>query len=277
MSWAFSVANAKGGVGKTTTAVNMAAFAASIPRLDGSPRHVLIVDLDSQMNATQQLGYADIEPEKTLATHLIEDADLDPIIIKDASGVSGLDLLPSHYHLAYEQLNKTELLRYGTWLRQRLRPVRSRYDLVIFDLPVHLGELSSNAVGASNGLLIPTQPEKHSVTGLPHLLSRTRTVFAKTEVPDPWEAVLVTMYDKRNGIERRWLREIQETYKGTVLQTVIRRNTDLAKSATGGLPIMAFDETSYGYEDYLKATQELLSLLESATPRIAPVSRASNQ
>ncbi len=271
MSCAFSVANAKGGVGKTTTAVNMAAFAASVPRADGAQRRVLLCDLDSQMNATQQLGYEDIEPEQTLATHLTEDADFDSIIIKDVAGVTGLDLLPSHYHLAYEQLNKTELLRYGTWLRQRLRPVRSRYDLVIFDLPVHLGELSSNAIGASNGLLIPTQPEKHSVTGLPHLISRARTVFANTEVPDPWEAVLVTMYDKRNGIERRWLREIQETYQGTVLRTVIRRNTDLAKSATGGLPIIAFDENSSGYEDYLTATQELLNHLESATPRIAAV------
>ena len=123
MSWAFSVAKAKGGVGKPTTAVNLAAFAASIPHGDESPRRVLIADLDSQMNATQQLGYADIEPEKTLATHLTEDADFDPIIIRNAAGVPGLDLLPSHYHLAYEQLNKTELLRYGTWLRQRLRQI----------------------------------------------------------------------------------------------------------------------------------------------------------
>ena len=116
MTVSFAVLNAKGGVGKTTTAVNVAAMAATLPRTDGKSRRVLICDLDAQMNATHQLGFPDVDVNQTLAGHVTRDADLDSIIIRDAATVTGLDLLPSHYQLSY--IDEAVLMT-GTWLRRK--------------------------------------------------------------------------------------------------------------------------------------------------------------
>jgi len=263
MTVSFAVLNAKGGVGKTTSAVNIAAMAATVPRGDGKPRRVLMCDLDAQMNATHQLGFPDLEVNQTLAGFISRDADLDSIIIRDAATVEGLDLLPSHYQLSY--IDEAVLMT-GTWLRRKLKPIRSRYDLIVFDCPVHLGPLTRNALGASDGLLIPTQAEKHSVTGLPHLIARARQTFEETECSQPWAYILITMFDARNSIERNWAQEVRKQYEGVVLETVIRRNTDLSKSATGGLPVVVYDERCAGYADYRDATIELLGLIEATTP-----------
>lgn len=260
MAVSFSVVNAKGGVGKTTTAVNIAAMAATLPRPDGTRRRVLICDLDAQMNATHQLGFMDLDPRHTLAGHVTRDADLDAIIIPNAGTVEGLDLLPAHYQLSYID---EAVLATGTWLRRKLRPLRHRYDLLVFDCPVHLGALTRNALGASEGLLIPTQAEKHSVTGLPHLIARARQIFEETECVQPWAYILITMFDSRNSIERNWVHQVRLQYEGVVLKTVIRRNTDLSKSATGGLPIVIYDPHCIGYADYHAATVELLDLIEA--------------
>ncbi len=250
MTVSFAVLNAKGGVGKTTSAVNIAAMAATVPRGDGKPRRVLMCDLDAQMNATHQLGFPDLEVNQTLAGFISRDADLDSIIIRDAATVTGLDFLPSHYQLSY--IDEAVLMT-GTWLRRKLKPIRSRYDLIVFDCPVHLGPLTRNALGASDGLLIPTQAEKHSVTGLPHLIARARQTFEETECSQPWAYILITMFDARNSIERNWAQEVRKQYEGVVLKTVIRRNTDLSKSATGGLPVVVYDEKCAGYADYRDA------------------------
>jgi chromosome partitioning protein len=268
MTVSFAVLNAKGGVGKTTTAVNIAAMAATLPRPDRRPRRVLICDLDAQMNATHQLGFPDLEVNQTLAGHVTRDADLDSIIIRDAATVEGLDLLPSHYQLSY--IDEAVLMT-GTWLRRKLKPIRARYDLIIFDCPVHLGPLTRNALGASDGLLIPTQAEKHSVTGLPHLIARARQTFEETECSQPWAYILVTMFDARNSIERNWGQQVRKQYEGVVIKTVIRRNTDLSKSATGGLPVVVYDEKCAGYADYRDATVELLDLIEVTTPNLRVV------
>jgi chromosome partitioning protein len=265
MTVSFAVLNAKGGVGKTTTAVNVAAMAATLPRTDGKSRRVLICDLDAQMNATHQLGFPDVDVNQTLAGHVTRDADLDSIIIRDAATVTGLDLLPSHYQLSY--IDEAVLMT-GTWLRRKLKPLRSRYDLIIFDCPVHLGPLTRNALGASDGLLIPTQAEKHSVTGLPHLIARARQTFEETECSQPWAYILVTMFDTRNSIERNWSQQVRNEFEGVVLNTAIRRNTDLSKSATGGLPVVVYDEKCSGYADYRDATIELLNLIEVTTPNL---------
>lgn len=268
MTVSFAVLNAKGGVGKTTSAVNIAAMAATVPRSDGKQRRVLICDLDAQMNATHQLGFPDIEVSQTLAGFVSRDADLDSIIIRDAATVAGLDLLPSHYQLSY--IDEAVLMT-GTWLRRKLKPIRSRYDLIVFDCPVHLGPLTRNALGASDGLLIPTQAEKHSVTGLPHLIARARQTFEETECSQPWAYILITMFDARNSIERNWAQEVRTQYEGVVLKTAIRRNTDLSKSATGGLPVVVYDEKCAGYADYREATIELLDLIEATTPNLRVV------
>lgn len=265
MTVSFAVLNAKGGVGKTTTAVNIAATAATMPRHDGKQRRILICDLDAQMNATHQLGFPDLEVHQTLAGHVSRDADLDSIIIHDAATVEGLDLLPSHYQLSY--IDEAVLMT-GTWLRRKLKALRARYDLIIFDCPVHLGPLTRNALGASDGLLIPTQAEKHSVTGLPHLIARARQTFEETECSQPWAYILITMFDARNSIERNWSQQVRKQYEGVVLKTVIRRNTDLSKSATGGLPVVVYDEKCAGYADYRDATIELLDLIEATTPNL---------
>lgn len=263
MGIAFAVHAAKGGVGKTTSAANMAAMAAALPKTDGSPRRVLLCDLDSQMNCTQQLGYEDVEPGKTLAGHVTFEADLEPLIVQNAAGISGLDLLPSHYQLAFIDEGPLET---ATWLRRKLDPLQSRYDLTIFDCPYHLGHLTRNAFAASNGILIPTQAEKHSVLGLNPLLARARRIFIETEVTNPWAYILLTMVSIRYTSQREWVEQVRAKYGDAVLSTVIRRNTDLEKSASGGMPIVAFDDKCTGYEDYLASTTEILGLLEADRP-----------
>ena len=259
MAVSFAVLNAKGGVGKTTTAVNIAAMAATLPRADGKSRRVLLCDLDAQMNATHQLGFPELEVNQTLAGNVTREADLENIIIHDAATIEGLDLLPSHYQLSY--IDEAVLVT-GTWLRRKLKPLRSQYDLIVFDCPVHLGPLTRNALGASDGLLIPTQAEKHSVTGLPHLIARARQTFEETECSQPWAYILITMFDARNSIERNWAQQVHKQYEGVVLKTAIRRNTDLSKSATGGIPVVVYDEKCAGYADYRDATIELLELTD---------------
>jgi len=265
MAVSFAVLNAKGGVGKTTTAVNIAAMAATLPRADGKSRRVLLCDLDAQMNATHQLGFPELEVNQTLAGNVTREADLENIIIHDAATIEGLDLLPSHYQLSY--IDEAVLVT-GTWLRRKLKPLRSQYDLIVFDCPVHLGPLTRNALGASDGLLIPTQAEKHSVTGLPHLIARARQTFEETECSQPWAYILITMFDARNSIERNWAQQVHKQYEGVVLKTAIRRNTDLSKSATGGIPVVVYDEKCAGYADYRDATIELLELTDVTTPQL---------
>ncbi len=263
MATSLDVHAAKGGVGKTTSAANIAAMAAALPKADGSPRRVLLCDLDSQMNCTQQLGYEDVEPDKTLAGHVTFEADLVPLIIQNAAGIPGLDLLPSHYQLAFIDEGPLET---ATWLRRKLYPLQSTYDLTIFDCPYHLGHLTRNAFAASNGILIPTQAEKHSILGLPPLLARARRIFVETEVANPWAYILLTMVSIRYTSQREWVEQVRSQYGDAVLSTVIRRNTDLEKSASGGMPIVAFDDKCTGYEDYLAATTEILRLLEADRP-----------
>jgi chromosome partitioning protein len=265
MAVSFAVLNAKGGVGKTTTAVNIAAMAATLPRADGKSRRVLLCDLDAQMNATHQLGFPELEVNQTLAGNVTREADLENIIIHDAATIEGLDLLPSHYQLSY--IDEAVLVT-GTWLRRKLKSLRSQYDLIVFDCPVHLGPLTRNALGASDGLLIPTQAEKHSVTGLPHLIARARQTFEETECSQPWAYILITMFDARNSIERNWAQQVHKQYEGVVLKTAIRRNTDLSKSATGGIPVVVYDEKCAGYADYRDATIELLELTDVTTPQL---------
>ena len=170
MRWGIrlSVINAKGGVGKTTTAVNMAAMAVDLGKpAEDQDLRVLLIDVDHQTNATQQLGYDDLDVEQTLAGHVDRDADLRAIIIRDACGIPGLDLIPSHPQLVYSDEG---ILARGTWLRRMLRAIVKDYDLTIFDCPADFGPFTINALSASEGVVIPTQAEKHSVSGLPLLI-----------------------------------------------------------------------------------------------------------
>jgi chromosome partitioning protein len=265
---AIALLNAKGGVGKTTGAINIASMAAALGK------KVLICDLDPQMNATQQLGFDNIEPQHTLA-EVTYNSELEPLIIRNVAKIPGLDLLPSHYQLAYLDEG---ILQTGTWLRRRLAPFRARYDLIFFDCSVHLGLMTRNALAASNGIIIPTQAEKHSVMGLPHLLARSRRVFEETEVVNPWAYILINMIRLSDLNDREWHDRIREQYEGAVLKSMVRNNTDLKKSATGGMPIVVFDNRCSGYEDFLNVTQELLTALEEDTPHLRVVgSRAVNE
>ena len=271
MRWGirFSVINAKGGVGKTTTAVNMAAMAVDLGKPDEGDLRVLVVDVDHQTNATQQLGYDDLDLKDTLAGHVEREADLRPIIIQNACGIKGLDLLPSHPQLVYSDEG---ILARGTWLRRMLRDIVREYDLTIFDCPADFGPFTINALSASEGVIIPTQAEKHSVSGLPLLIARARQIFEETECPEPWAYVLITMFSQRNGIEQRWKLAVEEKYGDILLSTFIRRNTDVEKAVTGGMPIMAFDASCNGYDDYRLATQELLAVFaEMKRPQLTAV------
>lgn len=271
----FSVINAKGGVGKTTSAVNIATFAANSTKPDGSNVRVLLIDVDPQNNATQQIGYNDLSPELTLAGHVERDADLAPLIIQNACDVQGLSLLPSHYQLNYVDRS---VLERGTWLRRKLRGIIEDYDLVIFDCPADLDIFTTNALAASQGVLIPTQAEKHSVTGLPHLIACARQIFEETECGATWAYILITMFSKNNSVERNWRKAVRDQYADIVLEAEIRRNTDIEKAVTSNLPLMLYDDKCAGYLDYQDVTKEMLALFaEMQRPQLTVVELPTKQ
>lgn len=260
MRWqvVFCVMNAKGGVAKTTSAVNIGAMAVAQGKPpDRSPLRALVIDVDNQMNATQQFGIRNIEPSKTLAGNVSRESDLRSIIIHNVKEIEGLDLIPSHPQLAYAE--EGVLLR-GTWLRRMLRPIIPDYDLVIIDCPADFGLFTVNALAASNGILIPTHAEVQSASGLPLLLARANQIFQDTECEDPWAYVVITCFNETYSIEKEWEDRIMKAHGDILLSRRIRRNTDVQKAVSAGLPIMLFNEQCTGYEDYWEVTHELLDV-----------------
>ncbi len=245
-----AIANQKGGVGKTTTSINVAAGLA----IDGY--QVLLVDMDPQANASSGLG---IDPRKLKASiynSLVK--NVDPKIILEKTSVTGLDILPANADLAGAEIELVDISHREKVLSNLLIAVSPAYEYVILDCPPALGLLTINALVAASSVLIPVQCEYYAMEGLGRLLANIDRVKEFFNPRLELEGILLTMFDSRNSLAHQVSQEIRAHFKEKVYQTVIPRNVTLAEAPSFGRPVMLYNGASVGAQAYLALTKEIV-------------------
>lgn len=251
MARVIAIANQKGGVGKTTTAINLGASLAV------AERRTLIIDIDPQGNATSGLG-CELSPNSdSIYDVLVNEADLAEATVRSV-GLPYLDLVPSARDLVGAEIELVSVIARETVLRRALESVRENYDFILVDCPPSLGLLTLNTLTASDSVLIPIQCEYFALEGLGQLLSTVRLVQKGLNSGLEIEGVLLTMFDKRLNLSRQVASEAREYFGDRVFTTVIPRNVRLAEAPSFGRPILQYDVLSVGSESYLTLARELI-------------------
>ncbi len=243
-----ALANQKGGVGKTTTAINLGAA------LGALERRVLVVDCDPQGNASRGLGQSGAAPN--LYDVIVGEASAEDVTV--ATGFPHLDLLPTDRDLVALEV---ELAGESGWqggLKDALAPILPRYDLVLLDCPPSLGHLTVLALTAADGLLVPLQCEYFALEGISELMSTLERVREGVNPQLRIAGIVLTMYDERTNLARDVVAEIREHFGSRVCDTIIPRNVRLAEAPSHGMPILQYDIKSRGAQAYLALATELL-------------------
>ena len=252
MAKIIAIANQKGGVGKTTTSINLAAG------LSYLGQKVLLVDFDPQGNATQGVGYRVGLKEDTIYDAILNDVDINECI--KTLSKPPMDLLPANINLAGADLELAKIEKdREKLLKKALSDVEENYDYIIVDCPPSLGLLNTNALTAADSVLIPVQCEYYALEGITQLLQTIRLV-QKLFNPDlKIEGVLLTMYDARTNLSAEVGQEIRKHFKEKAYKTYIPRNIKLSEAPSAGLSIFDYELTSEGAKAYVALTRELLS------------------
>lgn len=260
MGRVIAIANQKGGVGKTTTAINLGASLAI------AERRTLIIDCDPQGNATSGLGIRKDVGELSIYDCLVEGH---PVEAARREGVHfpSLDVVPASRDLSGAEVELIDRPSRERVLRRRLEGVRETYDYVLIDSPPSLGLLTLNALVAADTVLIPIQCEFYALEGLSQLLNTVRLVQRSLNQALEIEGVLLTMYDSRLNLSKQVVSEAQEYFGGKVFDTVIPRNVRLAEAPSFGKPIAVYDVLSTGARGYLSLARELIEADEEAEAR----------
>jgi chromosome partitioning protein len=256
MGTIISVVNQKGGVGKTTTAINIASYLA-----DKFNKKVLLVDLDPQGNATSGLGVNKSAIEKSILSGLLNEESVD--ILRHTTNIKNLDIIPANSDLASAEINLTKIENRELRLKQLLSGVQQSYDFIIIDCPPSLGLLFVNALAASRFMLIAVQTEFYAMEGLGLLIGTIQKIQQSLNPTLSILGVLMTMYDSRTVLSSQVKAEIDKVFENLVFKTVIPRNVKLAEAPSHGLPIYKYDKWSKGAKAYKNVTKEVLSRVET--------------
>ena len=253
MTWTLAVVNQKGGVGKTTTAVNLATSLA----LAG--QRVLVIDGDPQGNATSGLGIQDkISLEYTLYDALVNNIPLNETILRDVA-VPGLDLAPANLELSGAEMEMFQMLSRENVLKNALKPVLSHYQYVLMDGPPSLGLLTLNILTAADAVLIPIQCEYYALEGISQLMNIVERVRSHLNPRLEVGLVVLTMHDERVNLSRQVVAEVREFFGDRVAQTVVPRNVRLSEAPSFGRPIELYDPKSKGALAYAALAQEVIA------------------
>ena len=248
-----SLANQKGGVGKTTTTVNLGTILAK------KSKKVLLIDADPQGNATSGLG---IDKDCELSTYdiLVNDVEMEEVI--QDTIIKNLKLCPANMNLAGAEVELVSMMSREQRLKEKLEKIKDEFDYILIDCPPSLGLITLNAFTASNSVLIPVQCEYFALEGLGQLLNTINLVKKHLNKEIKIEGALLTMYDIRTNLSNQVVKEVKKYFDNKVYKTVIPRNVRLSEAPSYGMPITEYDPRSKGAKSYMKFAKEFLKINE---------------
>ena len=251
MGKVIAIANQKGGVGKTTTAINLAASLAVLEK------KVLIIDADPQANTTSGLNFSPTNDQgRTLYEVLMGEIDIQDALIQ--TEIASMHMIPSHINLVGVEIELVEAANRESILKKKLESLRNEYDFIIIDCSPSLGLITVNSLTAADSVIIPVQPEFFALEGLGKLLQTIRLVQDGLNPSLTIEGFVVTMFDGRTKVHNQVLGELKEHFKEMVFDTIIQRNIRLSEAPSHGKPIILYDVICNGTTNYLNLAKEVL-------------------
>jgi len=245
-----ALANQKGGVGKTTTAINLAASLAVLEK------KVLIIDADPQANATSGLGF-DVKNIRSTIYECIID-ELDPRKIRLETEIKNLDLIPSHIDLVGAEIEMLNLPNREKVLKNTILPLKDDYDFILIDCSPSLGLITVNALTAADSVIIPVQCEYFALEGIGKLLNTIKLIQSKLNPKLEIEGFLLTMYDSRLNLSNQVYEEVKKHFHEMVFETIIQRNVKLSEAPSYGKPVVLYDASSKGAINHMNLAREIL-------------------
>ena len=248
-----AILNQKGGCGKTTTAVNLAAALANYDK------RVLVVDMDPQGNATTGFGVEKNEVTRTIYSVLTGESAFEDAIID--TEIPGLDVIPSNIALSGAEIELSKEVGYHTILELAMEDISEEYDYVFIDVPPSLGILTINCLVAADSVIIPIQAEFYALEGMADLIEAIKLVETRLKSPSPIKGILLTLYDSRTRLGRDVYSNVKEYFGASehIFKTTIPRNVTLAEAPSHGMPCITYDEESSGSQAYINLAKEIIS------------------
>lgn len=250
MGRTIAIANQKGGVGKTTTAINLSACLAE------KGKKVLAVDMDPQGNMTSGLGVDKDSVENTIYNLIIGESKMEEVLIKDV--LENLDIIPTNIDLSGAEIELLDVKEKEYIVRNEIDKIKDNYDFIIIDCPPSLSMLTINAMTTADSVLVPIQCEYYALEGLSQLIHTVELVRDRLNPKLTIEGVVFTMYDARTNLSLQVVENVKDNLEQTIYKTIIPRNIRLAEAPSYGIPINKYDPKSAGAESYLRLADEVI-------------------